>query len=536
MTMPTRHRRILFSRLISVLLFVLAAGGTWQLAAWVASQETELVRRESAAMTAAALGVVETAVRSNAAFVDRVAYVARSLDDAQAPRVRSEAALLVAAEAGLRDVWRTNEQGEILWSVQPLPSAPEASERDALRRLLEQTVDAAPGGWHLRVVGDALVSVHRLGDKRGALIGVLDTERALQPLRELAFQGRGIQVRIDDSTVFARFVSDPADADAWGTTGPLDLGGSRLWVSTWPSRDALDASHPNVANVVRWVGLLASFLLAGLVYAGQRSTVAELRAREASERRRASEEALRALNDELDERIRDRTSALARSNRDLEQFAYVASHDLQEPLRMVVSYLQLLEQRLGATLAGEERAFLTYAVDGGRRMRELIRGLLAYARIDQQPRSDARVDLDACAATVAHDLELLRMERGASLDIGPLGAVPGDAAQLTQVVMNLVSNAIRYGGDAPRVEVRGTPKQSMLYLTVRDHGPGITVEDRERVFELFQRLHTQEEVAGTGIGLALSRRIAEHHGGSLRVVDSDGPGATFELQLPLRAG
>jgi signal transduction histidine kinase len=128
------------------------------------------------------------------------------------------------------------------------------------------------------------------------------------------------------------------------------------------------------------------------------------------------------------------------------------------------------------------------------------------------------------------------MERGASLDIGPLGAVPGDAAQLTQVVMNLVSNAIRYGGDAPRVEVRGTPKQSMLYLTVRDHGPGITVEDRERVFELFQRLHTQEEVAGTGIGLALSRRIAEHHGGSLRVVDSDGPGATFELQLPLRAG
>jgi signal transduction histidine kinase len=533
--MPTRHRRILFSRLISVLLFVLAAAGTWQLAAWVAAQESALVRRESAAMTAAAIGVVETAVRSNAAFVERVANVARSREGEDASQVRQEAALLVAAEAGLRDVWRVDESGEIVWWAAAEHVAPPSTAKANVRRLLHRGADAASGGWHLRTVGDALVTVHPLGEEGGAVIGVLDAERALQPLLELAFQGRGIQVRMHDATVFARFVPDPADADAWGATGPLDLGGARVWVATWPSSDALAASRPNVARVVLWVGLLASVLLAGFVYAGQRSALAEIRAREEAARRRATEQALRELNERLDERIRERTEALARSNRDLEQFAYAASHDLQEPLRMVVSYLQLLEQRIGASLAGDEREFLHYAVDGGRRMRALIRGLLAYARVDQQPRSEARVDLDACAATVSRDLELLRIERTATLDIGPLGAVPGDEAQLTQVLTNLIANAFRYGGERPRVEVQAAPDRSVLRLTVRDYGPGIPSDDRERVFELFQRLHTQEEAPGTGMGLALSRRIAEHHGGTLRVVETDGQGATLELRLPLRA-
>ncbi|MDG5819944.1 PAS domain-containing protein [Natronococcus sp. A-GB7] len=224
---------------------------------------------------------------------------------------------------------------------------------------------------------------------------------------------------------------------------------------------------------------------------------------------------------------------LEESNERLEQFAYAASHDLQEPLRMVTSYLQLLEQRYGDELDEDAREFIDYAVDGAERMREMIDGLLEYARVKTRGDPFEPVELDEVLDQVCTDLQIRIENSDAHIGLTALPRVNGDRGQLRQVFQNLLTNAIEYSGDnPPRIAVSAERDGSMWRISVHDEGIGIDPDEGDCIFEVFQRLHSRNESEGTGIGLALCRRIIERHGGEIWVESESGEGSTFSFTLP----
>ncbi len=236
---------------------------------------------------------------------------------------------------------------------------------------------------------------------------------------------------------------------------------------------------------------------------------------------------------EYQRRLEETVDRLEESNKRLEQFAYAASHDLQEPLRMVSSYLQLIEGRYANALDSDGREFLEYAVDGAERMRDMIDGLLAYSRVETQGEPLEPVALETVFDDVLEDLQLRLEETDAALEVGELPRVEGDASQLRQVFQNLLSNALEYSGDEPpRVRVDAERRGEDWVVSVHDEGIGIDPDDQDRIFEVFERLHGREAHAGTGIGLALCQRIVERHGGEIRVDSVPGEGATFSVVLP----
>ncbi|MGM0388976.1 MAG: PAS domain-containing sensor histidine kinase [Natrinema limicola] len=230
---------------------------------------------------------------------------------------------------------------------------------------------------------------------------------------------------------------------------------------------------------------------------------------------------------------REYIDELQASNERLEQFAYAASHDLQEPLRMISSYVQLIESRYADALDEDGKEFLAYAIDGADRMREMIDGLLEYSRVETRGDPFKPVDLDVVLSDVRADLQFSIEEHDAEITAESLPTVMGDASQLRQVFQNLLENALEYSGDEPpRVQIDAERTGDEWTIAVSDSGIGIDVDDNERVFEVFQRLHTREEYTGTGIGLALCRRIVERHDGEIWVNSEPGEGATFSFTLP----
>jgi len=224
---------------------------------------------------------------------------------------------------------------------------------------------------------------------------------------------------------------------------------------------------------------------------------------------------------------------LGRSNAELEQFAYVASHDLQEPLRMVASYTQLLARRYRGKLDSEADEFIGFAVDGATRMQTLIRDLLSYSRVMTQGHSlqpaDARLACDMARRNLQKSIE----ESGATVSVGPLPTVRADATQLAQLFQNLIGNALKYCDErAPQIRVAAEARDEAWLFSVQDNGIGIESQYFERIFQMFQRLHTREKYSGTGIGLAICRRIVERHGGKIWVESEPGQGSTFHFALP----
>ncbi len=230
---------------------------------------------------------------------------------------------------------------------------------------------------------------------------------------------------------------------------------------------------------------------------------------------------------------REAIEALERSNAELQQFAYIASHDLSEPLRMVSSYLQLLRRRYKGQLDGEADEFIDYAVDGATRMRSLIEALLAYSRAgrgdDPEP-----VELDDVVSDVLRTLAAAIVHSSGHVEVGHLPRVLGDRVQLEQLLQNLVANALKFrDGERAYVWVRADPAPTgMVQISVADAGIGIDAAHRERVFKMFQRLHDRDAYDGTGIGLAICRKIVERHGGRIWVEEREGGGTVFRFTLP----
>ncbi|EMA31658.1 multi-sensor signal transduction histidine kinase [Halobiforma lacisalsi AJ5] len=224
---------------------------------------------------------------------------------------------------------------------------------------------------------------------------------------------------------------------------------------------------------------------------------------------------------------------LEESNERLEQFAYAASHDLQEPLRMVSSYLQLIERRYGDELDEDGEEFLEFAVDGADRMRSMIDGLLQYSRVETQGSEFEPVDLENVLDDVREDLRMKIEESDAKITAESLPRVTGDEEQLRQVFQNLLSNAIKYSGEGPpKVHISAGRNGTDWTVSVSDNGIGIDPKDQDRIFEVFEGLHAADDYTGTGIGLAVCERIIERHGGEIWVESEPGEGSTFSVTLP----
>lgn len=241
----------------------------------------------------------------------------------------------------------------------------------------------------------------------------------------------------------------------------------------------------------------------------------------------------RASRDRLVAALAERGAQLSRSNRDLQEFTHAASHDLQEPLRMISSYTELVERRYRGRLDAEAEEFLTFAREGAVRLQRLLDDLLSYSRIDSQGHPFVPFSMNDSLAAALANLRVAVTESEASVDVGDLPEVEGDAVQMIQLFQNLVGNALKFRGAAPpRIVVRGQVDGPDVEYSVADNGLGIPPEYREKVFVIFQRLHRREEYPGTGLGLAICKRIVERHGGTIWVEGAPSTGSTFRFRLP----
>jgi light-regulated signal transduction histidine kinase (bacteriophytochrome) len=234
-----------------------------------------------------------------------------------------------------------------------------------------------------------------------------------------------------------------------------------------------------------------------------------------------------------EEELARKVEELARSNRELEQFAYVASHDLQEPLRMVAAYTQLLGERYRGRLDETADTYIGYATEGALRMQTLIQDLLAFSRLGRDEPVVRKADCNAVVKDVLLNLQSSIRESGAAVACEALPVVPAGRSQLTQVFQNLIGNAIKFRKqEPPMISVRAEPAGKCWVFSVTDSGIGVAPENAESIFAVFQRLHTRAEYPGNGIGLAICKKIVEQPGGRIWVESQKGQASTFKFTLP----
>lgn len=256
-----------------------------------------------------------------------------------------------------------------------------------------------------------------------------------------------------------------------------------------------------------------------------------IQVREAALRRANAE--VEAAHDKLEERVRARTAELARSNRDLEQFAYIVSHDLQEPLRKVKSFTQLFAQHFAGKLDNDGVKYIGFVTDGAERMQALIQDLLSYSRVTRVELDRVDADLNVVLADALSTLENVIKDSKAVVTADVLPRLPVNPRMITMVFQNLVSNALKFRRDvSPEVHVGARYDMGEWVISVRDNGIGIEPRHFERLFQVFQRLHARGDYPGTGIGLAICKKVVERHLGRIWVESEPGKGSTFSFTLP----
>jgi light-regulated signal transduction histidine kinase (bacteriophytochrome) len=245
-------------------------------------------------------------------------------------------------------------------------------------------------------------------------------------------------------------------------------------------------------------------------------------------------DALQRYTEDLEQKVQERTLDLARSNEELRQFAYVASHDLREPLRTVSSYVQLLELRYGDKLGDDGREFVDFAVDGAARMKDLIDDLLVYSRVDRQERNITQLDSQQLLDEACRLLKASIAESEAAITHDTLPEIRADEQLMVQLFQNLISNGIKYRSDdrKPVIHIGVQEQAADWQFSVCDNGIGIEEQYADLIFVIFERLHNQTEYSGTGIGLAICKKAVEIQGGRIWMESEVGKGTTFHFTIP----
>ncbi len=364
------------------------------------------------------------------------------------------------------------------------------------------------------------------------LVQVLAAFFALKLIRLTGFRTAWVFIACAFCLMAARrvFSSHPISLWAFGTLDPPDL---------------IDTSFALVISVLMLSGVL---LIAPLFRTIKQSKAILLQAKEDLETKVAEQTvALREANARLSVELAERRQAearlaqsaqeLRRSNAELEQFAYVASHDLQEPLRMVASFTQLLAKRYRGKLGQDADEFIDFAVDGARRMQALINDLLAFSRVGTRGKDFEPIDCNAVLQEVLANLKIAALESQMVLTHDSLPILPADKMQLGQLFQNIIANAIKFRGPEPlQIHISAEPEGDGWRFAIQDNGIGIAKDHQERIFTIFQRLHSRSEYPGTGIGLAICKKIVERHGGRIWVDSEQGQGSTFYFTIRGKIG
>ena len=408
----------------------------------------------------------------------------------------------------------------------------DAVRRGALDRARDSTLATSPAPVRLVQLPDELSIVIYLpiyagpdqtpdrDQRRRRFIGSIGTGiRVADVMRDVAAESdddvRLYDLGYADGRTLRRLIRStrPENANDDRRSRDIELQtAGRRWILTYSSDDHLVGDIERVVPIlIAVLGALVS-LLAGAVVAsatsGRRQALADL---EASR------------------------NELARSNEELERFAFLASHDLQQPLRTVSGFLELLMRQQGEQLDDRGRQYVDMALRGTRQMSALITDLLTYSRVSREDRPLEPVALDEAWDAAVGQLQAMIEESGAEVTRGPLPVVESDQGQMTQLFANLISNAVRYRGDAaPTVRADAERVNGGWEVAVQDNGIGIAPRDQAMIFEMFRRLHADDEIEGTGVGLALVKRIAERSGGDIAVESEPGHGARFVLTLPAK--
>ncbi|MBN1780572.1 hypothetical protein JW948_05550 [bacterium] len=286
-----------------------------------------------------------------------------------------------------------------------------------------------------------------------------------------------------------------------------------------------------------WFRILGLMLIGGIIWAAFEFRLINIKKQRTRLEKLVEERTrdLKAANQELEaqkQQIETNAHALKRSNEELEQFAYVASHDLQEPLRMISSYARLLERNLQKYLDEDNREFLFYMTDGAQRMQTLITDLLVFSRVSTQAKPLEETDLNQLMKRVLQNLKVIIEEKNAKIETGALPTIMCDPIQFERLFQNLIGNAMKYCTSIPEIAISSALKDGHWQIAIKDNGIGFDLKYSHKIFGIFKRLHHRDEYSGTGIGLAVSKKIVERHGGEIWVESEEGKGSTFYFSVP----
>lgn len=409
-------------------------------------------------------------------------------------------------------------------------------------------------GWRLRKDGSrfwANVTITALTDKEGNLRGFSKVTRDMTDQRladEVLRQSEErLRLMIESVQDYAIFMMDPKGYITSWNVGAERINGYKAneiigkhfsvfyieedIVNKKPSRELVSATETGRYAEEGWrLRKDGSRFWSSVVITAVRDKTGELKGfakvtRDITDRKFAE--------DALEKKVIDRTADLLRMNKELGQFAYVASHDLQEPLRMVAMYVDLLNARLENKLNEDEKQFMKYAVEGSERAQSLIRDLLEYSQVGSKEKKFNTVDMNQAAGKALDNLKLSIEEIKPEIKVDPLPPVKGDPLQMSQLFQNLISNAVKYrSSERLKIKISFREEDDCFIFSVEDNGIGIAPEHYERIFELFQRLHSREEYSGSGLGLAICKKIVERHGGWINVESKPGKGTTFKFMIP----
>ncbi len=457
----------------------------------------------------------------------------------------ADVALYVAHQPGYQAIEWVDPSFHVRWIV-PLKGNEAAQDLDlgfderrrgelqaALHRrelMATRTTDLVQGGKGLSVYVPLFVN----NTFDGFMLGVFRVQQLFYSMLDEDLQrDYSVAVFDDKEEIYRHPYATGVDEMQWGQEAQIELRNISWRVRVWPTPELLAGIRSAWPGTVLAAGCLMAVLLSLTVHLAQ---TARLRAKEVERANQELEEQA-AQRQQAEEALAQRGEDLARSNKELQQFAYVASHDLQEPLRMVSSYTQLLARRYQDKLGGEADEFIAYAVEGANRMQVLINDLLDYARVATRVKPFEPTDCEAVLNQVLADLKAAIDESGVAVTHDSLPTVLADERQLGQVFQHLLGNAIKYrAAEGTRVHVVAERKDGAWRFAVRDNGIGIDPQYADRIFVIFQRLHRKTEYSGTGIGLAICKKIVERHGGQIWVESELGKGATFSFTIPERAG